>query len=467
MATTFGAAATAPSLTGNAHKSSTYLPLASRHFFLRANSNKVSFRLTPRPKLRLFSKGLQSGWKCSAMVKAQLNDVATDGSSKAEASTPAKSEVSPAESKDAPIALASKESISEFITQVASSKFGVSLSVHQPMADQSGKIVEILLEDGKPVSVDTAQEKEKKSVQLAAGGLCNKRQIGSLAKNTGHQPIHKTAHNKHKQPRISPSRQLQRDARSPWGYYPLQQHRHHQQHIQDKSLQRVEPRVTAEARVSDDAQVEPEEGHEAGVGYGVVEREERRARRVARTGYLVKRNRPYWRQLNKGRKNSKLRTSRTGPRWRSSKETTSSSSASSPPSSPLIALQSLGVSKKDKENCLKTTPTKNQAGGNVDTNTLDGKPEKELLGGHPRQISDLGERDGAGDVALVSDMGLELGLAGGRIDQMEVEATSVGVDGEGGDALGEKANRESVGFEDVVEGGGGEVMVSGDRGMRR
>lgn len=54
------------------------------------------------------------------MVKAQLNDVATDGSSKAEASTPATSEVSPAKSKDTPIALASEESISEFITQVAS-----------------------------------------------------------------------------------------------------------------------------------------------------------------------------------------------------------------------------------------------------------------------------------------------------------------------------------------------------------
>ncbi|KAL0317570.1 UNVERIFIED_CONTAM: Biotin carboxyl carrier protein of acetyl-CoA carboxylase 1, chloroplastic [Sesamum angustifolium] len=118
MATTFGAAATAPSLTGNAHKSSTYLPLASRHFFLRANSNKVSFRLTPRPKLRLFSKGLQSGWKCSAMVKAQLNDVRLLRMDPRKLKLP--KEVSPAESKDAPIALASEESISEFITQVAS-----------------------------------------------------------------------------------------------------------------------------------------------------------------------------------------------------------------------------------------------------------------------------------------------------------------------------------------------------------
>ncbi|KAL0302902.1 UNVERIFIED_CONTAM: Biotin carboxyl carrier protein of acetyl-CoA carboxylase 2, chloroplastic [Sesamum radiatum] len=120
MATTFGAAATAPSLAGNAHKSSTYLPLASRHFFLRANSNKVSFRLTPRPKLRLFSKGLQSGWKCSAMVKAQLNDVGD------------------------------KVQKGQVLCIIEAMKL-----MNEIEADQSGKIVEILLEDGKPVSVDT------------------------------------------------------------------------------------------------------------------------------------------------------------------------------------------------------------------------------------------------------------------------------------------------------------------------
>lgn len=136
---------------------------------------------------------------------------------------------------------------------------------------------------------------------------------------------------------------------------------------------------------------------------------------------------------------------------------------------PLDSITLLGRLEEGQGKLLKNdTDIKiNQPGaGNIDTNTLDGKPEKELLSGHARQISNLGKRDGAGDVALISDMGLELGLAGGRIDQMEVEAAGGGVDGEGGDALGKKANRESVGFEDVVEGGGGggEVMVSGGGG---
>ncbi|KAI3459127.1 hypothetical protein Pfo_015790 [Paulownia fortunei] len=129
MATSFGAvtASAAASVTENAHKSSTYLPLCHRHFFLRSNSNKVSFRLSPRPKLRFSSKGLRSGWNCSLVVKAQLDEVSVGGSSKAAASSPAKSEVSPAEAEDVKLsnepsmtALASEESISEFISQVSS-----------------------------------------------------------------------------------------------------------------------------------------------------------------------------------------------------------------------------------------------------------------------------------------------------------------------------------------------------------
>ncbi|PIN23220.1 Acetyl-CoA carboxylase [Handroanthus impetiginosus] len=125
MATSFGAAAAsaAASVTENAHKSSSFLPLYHRHFFLRANSKKVSFRLSPRPKLRFFSKGLQSGWHCSAMVKAQLNEAAVAGSSKTAASN---SDVSPTEAQDVKLsnespstALASEESISEFINQVS------------------------------------------------------------------------------------------------------------------------------------------------------------------------------------------------------------------------------------------------------------------------------------------------------------------------------------------------------------
>ena len=56
---------------------------------------------------------------------------------------------------------------------------------------------------------------------------------------------------------------------------PVHQQRHHQQHIQHHRLHRIEPHEPAEARVSDDAQVEGEEGHEGGVWDGSVEGEDR------------------------------------------------------------------------------------------------------------------------------------------------------------------------------------------------
>ncbi|KAK6156458.1 hypothetical protein DH2020_010706 [Rehmannia glutinosa] len=122
MATSFGAAtaSAAAYVTENAHKSSTYLPVCHRHFVLRSNSNKVSFRLSPRPKLRFSSKGLQSGWNRSSMVKAQLNEVAVGGSSKAAASTPAEAKDVKLSNEPPVTTLASEESISEFIAQVAS-----------------------------------------------------------------------------------------------------------------------------------------------------------------------------------------------------------------------------------------------------------------------------------------------------------------------------------------------------------
>ncbi|OMP10121.1 Biotin/lipoyl attachment [Corchorus olitorius] len=120
--------------------------------------SKVSFRFSRNPNLRFFSKGLQHSQNCSAVVKAQLNEVsffkwfwledlfsnfrsfldtllgssvafkvAVDGSSNASASSPVKSGASAAEAKDAKLsseasspALATEESISEFLNQVSS-----------------------------------------------------------------------------------------------------------------------------------------------------------------------------------------------------------------------------------------------------------------------------------------------------------------------------------------------------------
>ncbi|XP_024024521.1 biotin carboxyl carrier protein of acetyl-CoA carboxylase, chloroplastic [Morus notabilis] len=84
--------------------------------------SKVSFRLSHKPNLRFVtSQGLQSSRR-STVVKAQLNEVAVDGSSNAAASPSTKSDApTPKESSEpSPSVLATEESISEFISQVAS-----------------------------------------------------------------------------------------------------------------------------------------------------------------------------------------------------------------------------------------------------------------------------------------------------------------------------------------------------------
>ncbi|KAH1032151.1 hypothetical protein J1N35_044325 [Gossypium stocksii] len=91
--------------------------------------SKVSFRFSSRPNLRFFSKlqSLQTGQNDAAVVKAQLNEVAVDGSSNDSTIPPVNSGSSTPEPQDAkpssnvsPPALATEESISEFLNQVSS-----------------------------------------------------------------------------------------------------------------------------------------------------------------------------------------------------------------------------------------------------------------------------------------------------------------------------------------------------------
>ncbi|KAI5555010.1 hypothetical protein BDE02_19G052200 [Populus trichocarpa] len=103
-------------------KSAAILPHYNTH-----RLSTQSFRLSQKPKLRFLAKGLQPTRNGTYLVKAQLNEVAVDGSSNAAASTLAKSEVPLQEAKDAkpsnepsPPSLATEESISEFISQVSS-----------------------------------------------------------------------------------------------------------------------------------------------------------------------------------------------------------------------------------------------------------------------------------------------------------------------------------------------------------
>ncbi|TYH66824.1 hypothetical protein ES332_D06G148500v1 [Gossypium tomentosum] len=87
----------------------------------------VSFRFSSRLNLRFFSKSLQHGQNSKTVVKAQLNEVAIDGSSNASAAPTIKSGAPTAEAKDAktssdvsPPAMATEESIAEFLNQVSS-----------------------------------------------------------------------------------------------------------------------------------------------------------------------------------------------------------------------------------------------------------------------------------------------------------------------------------------------------------
>lgn len=98
-----------------------------RRFNNNHSLSQISFRLSPKPKLRFFTKGLQPSQHCSTLVKAQLNEVGVDGPFNAGSTPPTKSEEVKSEAKDdkpsndhSSGALATEESISEFIAQVSS-----------------------------------------------------------------------------------------------------------------------------------------------------------------------------------------------------------------------------------------------------------------------------------------------------------------------------------------------------------
>ncbi|KAL4313190.1 hypothetical protein GQ457_01G040190 [Hibiscus cannabinus] len=87
----------------------------------------LSFRFSSNPNLRLFSKSLLPCRNTSTVVKTQLNEVSIDASSNASATPTVKSGAPNAEAKNAkpssdasPSALATEESISEFLNQVSS-----------------------------------------------------------------------------------------------------------------------------------------------------------------------------------------------------------------------------------------------------------------------------------------------------------------------------------------------------------
>ncbi|KAE8714664.1 Biotin carboxyl carrier protein of acetyl-CoA carboxylase 1 [Hibiscus syriacus] len=114
--------ASALSTTASIAKTTTTLPHSSN--LQRSN---LSFRLSFDPNFQLFPKSSLPRRNSSTVVKAQLNEVALDGSSNASTTPTVKSGAPKAEAKNAkqssdvsPSTLATEESVSEFLNQVSS-----------------------------------------------------------------------------------------------------------------------------------------------------------------------------------------------------------------------------------------------------------------------------------------------------------------------------------------------------------
>lgn len=75
---------------------------------------------------------------------------------------------------------------------------------------------------------------------------------------------------------MGPNHEAEAESGATWSENPLKQEGQHQEDVESHGLHGVEPDIAAEGRVSDNAQVESEEGHEAGVRDGPVEGNKRK-----------------------------------------------------------------------------------------------------------------------------------------------------------------------------------------------
>ncbi|XP_022143201.1 biotin carboxyl carrier protein of acetyl-CoA carboxylase 1, chloroplastic-like, partial [Momordica charantia] len=104
---------------------STTLPRATTNH--NTPHSALSFRLSPKPRLRIFTTGVQPIRKNSAFLRAQLNESSVSLKDPVDGSTAAKTssesagrDAKPLNDKESSKTLATEESISEFITQVSS-----------------------------------------------------------------------------------------------------------------------------------------------------------------------------------------------------------------------------------------------------------------------------------------------------------------------------------------------------------
>lgn len=104
----------------------------------------------------------------------------------------------------------------------------------------------------------------------------------------------------------------------------------------------------------------------------------------------------------------------------------------------------------------------NQAGaGDVDADFDNGEPEEQILGGDAGELVDLAVLQGAGDVHVVVQFVLELGVAGAI--QMHLELSRI-IEGEVLNPFRQQPHREAVEPQDFVDG---RLRLIGHRRRRR
>ncbi len=86
----------------------------------------------------------------------------------------------------------------------------------------------------------------------------------------------------------------------------------------------------------------------------------------------------------------------------------------------------------------------NEAGaGNINGDSFDGEPKEEILSSYSGKIGNLAVAEDTGEVPIVTDLALELGIA--RLLHVDLESAGGLVDCEVSDSFWEEADWEAVG----------------------
>ncbi|KAI4302062.1 hypothetical protein L6164_035280 [Bauhinia variegata] len=133
----------------------------------------------------------------------------------------------------------------------------------------------VLLNKGYGRHAQTGPETEQKS-DLSSCCIGNERQVRSPAQNTGDDAVNEARNTEDEKQIVTPNHDPKSDPGVTRRENPVKQMGEDQEDVESYSLHGIEPDIVAEARVSDNSQIEGEEGDEAGVRDGPIEAKKRK-----------------------------------------------------------------------------------------------------------------------------------------------------------------------------------------------